>query len=285
VALRDIGGTKGVLTWGVTPGVNNVNLSKWERIQESDVVLFARSGKIFDSSVVSTKTRNEPLADHLWGRDRRGDTWEFMYFVDELRNESISYRDLNEAAGYDPNNVIQGFNVLDLEKSTRIIERFQLRSETYSPPVDQDDYETVIASLDADAPLDVETTVKARTEQTFLRRSLFGNRRTGECGLCGREFPVSLLVASHIKRRADCSKGEKLDYKNVVMPMCKLGCDDLYEKGFLGVFDGLVIKLSGEHSTPAVDEYLNAIEGRGCAHWNENREKYFAFHRQRFRNV
>ena len=76
--------------------------------------------------------------------------------------------------------------------------------------------------------LDRKTEVSTRNEQRFLREHLFKNKKMAKCGICDKEYPVAFLVAAHIKRRANCSLDEKKDYKSVVMPMCKFGCDDLY---------------------------------------------------------
>ena len=46
---------------------------------------------------------------------------------------------------------------------------------------------------------------------------------------------VELLVASHIKRRSECSRGEKKDYRNNVLAMCRCGCDELFELGYIVV--------------------------------------------------
>lgn len=67
----------------------------------------------------------------------------------------------------------------------------------------------------------------ARTEQRYWRPLLFGHQETWECAICAERFPVELLVAGHIKRRASCPDPEKLDKANV-MPICKFGCDALF---------------------------------------------------------
>jgi len=124
----------------------------------------------------------------------------------------------------------------------------------------------------------VEGTSKARTEQGYLRRILFGNRRRSSCGICGREFPVAFLVAAHIKKRSECSLKEKRDAENIVMSMCRFGCDDLYERGYIGVSEAKVTRLSMADSTSTIDGYLETICGRVCASWNEERANYFSWH-------
>lgn len=64
-------------------------------------------------------------------------------------------------------------------------------------------------------------------------------------------------------------QGKKLDYQNIVMPMCKFRYDDLFEKGYIIVKDGKVI-LNEELTTEWLDVYLHNLEGRELNNWNEN---------------
>ena len=92
------------------------------------------------------------------------------------------------------------------------MERFDSHSPRHFPEITEVEYGQAVDYLDTRKQLDVPTETKVRTEQQFLRQRLFGNRRTGICGLCGKEFPVEFLVTAHIKKRAACTRGEKLDY-------------------------------------------------------------------------
>lgn len=124
-----------------------------------------------------------------------------------------------------------------------------------------------------------------RKEQSFLRQFLFANNKISTCGICGKEFPVKLLVAAHIKRRANCTIDEKLDYKNIVMPMCKLGCDALYENGYITIIDGKIVTCKSESHTQALNDYIDYLNDRSCTYWKINRSKYFEWHNKSvFRN-
>ena len=93
-----------------------------------------------------------------------------------------------------------------------------------------------------------------------------------------------LLVAAHIKKRAECNKEEKLDYKNIVMPMCKFGCDELYEKHYIVITEGKIRNNKSVVLTEAVQRYIQGIEGRDCNYWSENSEKYFVWHHEKGRS-
>ncbi|MHA4256238.1 hypothetical protein ACX165_22755 [Bacillus cereus] len=121
-----------------------------------------------------------------------------------------------------------------------------------------------------------EVTGRARREQNIIRGYLFGTKKTFNCGICGEEYPVDLLVAAHIKMRAHCSRQEKLDIKHIAIPMCKFGCDDLFEKGYISVQKGEVISLVGTKYLPkSVKGYIDIIQGKTCDRWNIDNDKYF----------
>ncbi|MCZ7382893.1 MAG: hypothetical protein O8C64_15160 [Candidatus Methanoperedens sp.] len=267
-----------VPTWGVTPGKNETNKHDWESIESGDIVLFAKGGFIFASGVVSFRIHNKSLALDLWGKNDDGETWEYIYFLDELKNHQISYEDFNKVVGYKPNYIIQGFRVLDDKKSTDILNALDLESEIYYPDITEEEYRNAVRKFDPTKPLDSEGKVLIRKEQSFLRKFLFTNKKFSTCGICGKEFPVELLVAAHIKKRAECSADEKLDYKNIVMPMCKLGCDALYENGYITVIDGKIVICNSGHLTRILIEYTNSLKDRSCMAWNSNSSKYFKWH-------
>jgi hypothetical protein len=282
--LVDIyGDNSRIPTWGVTPGKKGVNKTKWDRIQVGDVTLFAANGQVFASGVVTYKLHNRELALELWGKNHEDQTWEYIYFLDEIKQQSIPYVDFNRAAGYADNNVIQGFAVMNEEKSEYVLSTFDLESEIYQPDVSEEEYREIVLNLNSNDNLDVPREGSGRKEQPFLRKHLFGRKKIGTCGICNHDFPVPLLVAAHIKKRSNCTNEEKLDYKNIVMPMCKFGCDDLYEKGYITVINGVVTKNPTKKLTERANEYIETVVGKMCLHWNSNTEEYFAWHAAKHR--
>lgn len=275
--LKDLYPNNLVPTWGVTAGINNINKRKWDKINPSDVTFFSANKTLYSYAFTTFKIHNKNLAEKLWGRDHKNQTWEYIYFLDELREHDISLSLFNKLVGYSENFVIQGFNVLDEEKSNILLAYFELESSTISNSISEKDYAKVISELESQT-LDLEKISMSRREQSFLRRSLFGNNTIAECGICGEKFPVSFIVAAHIKKRSFCTKEEKLDYKNIVVPMCKFGCDDLFEKGYIYINNGKVY-LNKKVSTDAINIYLKDIEGRECKQWREETKNYFHWHR------
>ena len=62
------------------------------------------------------------------------------------------------------------------------------------------------------------------------------------------------------------------------MPICKFGCDELYEKGYISIQDGMVIKMEKIPTNLSVQNYMNKIIGNQCRYWNKKSKKYFNWH-------
>ncbi len=104
----------------------------------------------------------------------------------------------------------------------------------------EDRYSSFSKRLQQLSKTDIVSEQQSRGEQDILRDWLFENKETEECALCAQRFSVKALVAAHKKRRADeCNEGERRD-PYIVMPLCKFGCDYLYEERHVYVEDGVV---------------------------------------------
>jgi hypothetical protein len=118
-----------------------------------------------------------------------------------------------------------------------------------------------------------------RREQGFLRQQLFGVDEKAACGLCGSVVPTNLLIAAHIKARAHCTPKQRRDTANVVFAACSLGCDSLYERGYIAVDASGVIVVSQRKSIPKfVRSRMNAVAGKRCGAWIDGSAAYFAWH-------
>lgn len=133
-------------------------------------------------------------------------------------------------------------------------------------------------SLDQLDELDGLRDTKVRLEQGLLRKYLLGGRTSADCALCGETFPISLLVAAHIKPRAACSDSERKQYKTNLMAVCALGCDALFERGYLSVARGRVVSGPLKASGFAGDR-VGAISGRVCSKRSPASASHFKWHR------
>jgi hypothetical protein len=243
-----------------------------------DLVLFYLDDRRFQNLLTLVyKTHNKQLAKHLWGTEvtERGETrtWEYVFFLDSPREIDIPYKTLRAVADYGPAESLPWLEVLSPDKSADVISHFKLQL-----PDLQQQYAEITRDIDSLGELDQRRESVVRKEQAFLRAHLFGRSANGNCGICGREFPVDLLVAAHVKRRADCSDEEKRDYRHNVIPMCKFGCDDLFERGYLAVQDGKV--RAGRTTSPVktVRDYVTWCQGKACQYWSAESAQYFNWH-------
>ncbi len=146
--------------------------------------------------------------------------------------------------------------------------------EWLSPPTERNFKK--IASISG--PLDRQHTAKGRVEQGYLRARLLKGKLDGECALCHRTLPSSLLIAAHIKPRAECTRKERLDVDHIVFPTCLLGCDALYEKGLVAVGEEGEILATTAYGHSQLGRILNGLKGKTCTAWRKENEAYFAWH-------
>jgi len=129
------------------------------------------------------------------------------------------------------------------------------------------------------ASTDAATMTLRRLEQHQLRAILLDGQESGQCRMCGTTLPASLLVASHVKPRRLCSEEERL-HPHVATLMCLLGCDALFERGYLRVRnDGVVYKLNVS-GTPDLADYLRRFMGRTIEFRSHEEQAFFQFHRE-----
>ncbi|PNH86113.1 HNH endonuclease [Arthrobacter sp. AFG20] len=121
------------------------------------------------------------------------------------------------------------------------------------------------------------TIASVRAEQRFLRgqQLLY---RGNTCSLCGLSLPDELFVAAHIKPRWACSENERMDARNVAMLACLLGCDALFELGYVVVSEQGIIEPGKRRSEQVADRIQHVVDRKCLAHGEESRQ-YFAWHR------
>lgn len=118
---------------------------------------------------------------------------------------------------------------------------------------------------------------QSRKEQGILRGILFKSVSEAKCAICHRTFPTDIMVAAHIKPRSKCSTQERKN-PNVVMPVCKVGCDDFFEKGYLIVDKDGVVRLNKKMTTSVeLQTLLNSLTGNLCTHFNNKTKDFFSY--------
>ena len=125
---------------------------------------------------------------------------------------------------------------------------------------------------------DVQTLTTIRLEQAYLRKNLLRGRLKAQCAVCGEELPARLLIAGYIKPRPNNSEEERRDYAASSMLTCALGCDALYEWGYVVVDSTGNIRAGQPAETGRVERAVQHLVGRNCTAFNENTAARFAEH-------
>lgn len=274
--LLDIYPSGKVKLWGIREGKSDVNSKTWDKLEIGDIVYFIGNKKVIKSACIVYKMKNDKLANSIWG-SYENKTWEYIYFINEAKDLDINFNVICEIVGYSSNYIPRGITILDKDKSLSLIEYYDIESKVYGHNVSDDEYKKLIESMENANSLDRSGKVKTRLEQKLLRKYLFNDKKVAKCAICGQEYPIELLITAHIKKRCMCTNEERLDYKNIAVPMCVFGCDSLYEKGFIGVNNGVIKKIKDTECT-SVEEYIKKIEDKKCASYTEDNAKYFEQH-------
>ena len=121
---------------------------------------------------------------------------------------------------------------------------------------------------------------QSRKEQGILRAILFKAVGEAKCAICHRTFPADLMVAAHIKPRSKCSPSERKN-SNVVMPVCKVGCDDFFEKGYVIIDSkGFTRVNDNKNYSSELKIILTETTGKKCTHYNEGTAQFFTYKRE-----
>lgn len=112
-----------LMVWGNKPSLK----SRGEKMKRNDWVLFYQHGTITYAGKLLYKTHNKTLADELWGqqRDDKGKpvSWEYVFFLTELKPVKKPYRIMADLAGY-KGAVVQGFLPYSKRGTERIIAQY-----------------------------------------------------------------------------------------------------------------------------------------------------------------
>lgn len=115
-----------------------------------------------------------------------------------------------------------------------------------------------------------------RKEQQILRQWLFEGKKNECCAICQNNFEIESLVTAHKKVRSDCSFNERID-PYVVMPLCKFGCDHLYESGVLKVSGGIVLSTINHKECTTYEKVFieNSVGNKLMPEWLKGNTDYF----------
>ncbi|QLE70872.1 hypothetical protein FGW37_03980 [Streptomyces rectiverticillatus] len=123
--------------------------------------------------------------------------------------------------------------------------------------------------------------VLVRREQQKLRRKKFGSEPTElTCAFCERVLPPRMVRAAHIKRRSVANREEQLNLSNITAA-CLIGCDELFEHGYIYVNeDGLIEAGVQADVTADLKRAAINVAGRAMKDYNDASAPFFAWHRK-----
>jgi len=259
------------------PGPRN---DMWfDKLSQGDVAIFTGGNALISAATVVHKFDNSEFAAKLWG-ENNSTTWTHMYALDGLQEIGISYNHAFKLIQPNGKFNTQGTNVIVDERAEILVRAFYTDRPRPLQDIDEQEYIDMLRN----GTLDKEVTTTSRVEQPYLKKKLFGHRIVQDCAICGRLLPVQLLRAAHIKKRSFCSIEEKLDFNNIVMAACILGCDAIYEDGWIVVDSkGYIINGSGRGKlTPPLRDFIEQIIGNRCSTHSPGNSAYFQWHYEKF---
>ena len=101
-------------------GVRNMPPSTWERIKPGALVLFFANKTAFAACRLGNKIKNQKLAEYFWEGEGT-ESFKYIYSIVEGTEVHIPQSFVNRSIGYKENFVVQGFQVLDNEKSSLLL--------------------------------------------------------------------------------------------------------------------------------------------------------------------
>ncbi|MFF9364866.1 hypothetical protein [Streptomyces griseoluteus] len=160
-----------------------------------------------------------------------------------------------------------------LQAGTAAVVQF---TDTLPPVPDDEPGDGILDHTGAESAI---AQVLVRREQAKLRKALLRGATERRCALCGRLLPVRLIRAAHIKRRSAASQSERRMLANV-MAACLIGCDELFEHGYVYVTeDGAIAVNKSSSATPDLAAVAGSLEGRLVADFGTHRAPFYAWHR------
>ncbi|ADV66142.1 hypothetical protein [Deinococcus maricopensis] len=297
-------GRSSVTIWGVKEKLGRPKL-QWERMKRGDLVLFYASGNFILVGTIDYKFTSPSLAHHLWPEE--GTPPEFSYkFLYVVKNAVPLFTDsskgltggINSAglfrkaqvAGLRDDGVVMGITVVDEDGSQRLLAHspvlqnyLQQFTGKKAPEIDlsdpklTDQFDGLLSTSLLEAG-DVLRLAKFRIEQGKLRASMLQGRDILACCICGEEYPATSITTAHIKKRSLCSPSEMRDI-NVVAPMCYLGCDHLFEHGYVVVDAHGKVRQNRQTAATGLSARIVALDGLDCLGITAGNANYYAWHR------
>lgn len=170
--LDELENPENVNMWGATPGTSNK--SNWNKLEKGYRFLLYGSNQTFTHyGKVIAKVQNHQLAESIWGTTSKGDTWEYIFFVDIMSETDIYIKEFNKFVGYSENFTPQGFSFIADTKLEKIINKYNTIDTAIKTLNDGIEYENDLKQNDPEISedtkksqdLEYETDIKSKVKQ------------------------------------------------------------------------------------------------------------------------
>ncbi|WP_338749824.1 HNH endonuclease [Bacillus sp. FJAT-52991] len=167
--LKDNSADEYVYMWGAVPGSGNI--ARWNKLESGDRILAYSQGDFLYYGTIFGKTQNKEIASIIWGENKQGNSWEYIYFIKDLKPIKVSAEEFAAFFGYKLNFTPQGFSnvrkdLLDikLKKYESIDHMVSTLNNSFRLSEDEDELDNYQQSLDSDYK-DVDTNVPEKPEK------------------------------------------------------------------------------------------------------------------------
>ncbi len=105
--------------WGTLPSRKRV----WELMKKGDIVLFKQTGTGYYGycATIAFTTHNKKLAERVWKTDGLGRTWEYVFFIQGIKEFEIDPEKINVLVGYAKNFWLPGITQVGPATNKRIM--------------------------------------------------------------------------------------------------------------------------------------------------------------------
>ena len=261
-------------------GLSNVQQNSWKGINKDDTIFFFRNKTFILAGRVALTVNSKNLAEKIWKEITPKTLKENLIIFNETLELGFNASEVTSILGYKSNSIPRKVTTISERKSFMLLEELKIEFPVSSELIESNTFQERLNNISGDLSLDAVT--KRRVEQHIFSEYLFAGKESVNCSICHKDYSSDLLVVGHIKKRSDCSDIEKKDL-NVVMPVCKFGCDDLYEKGYILINNnGLIVLNPNIKLTSDTHTYINRILGNKCSRFSKKNKKYFDFKFKQF---
>lgn len=272
--------SKSIHIWGVPDGHNKKDLGNWKKSKVGDSCLFYRNKKFFSKSKIILKLIDENIASRFLVKTAKGDLSKNLFILEPASEISISNYRFNKALNK-INSPLNSFKIENI-KNKSLLKELGISTLKTLTGRREDFYQGRLHELEK---LDgIKSQAKIRLEQDIFTEFLFSDCSNSKCAICSRSYPNSIMVAGHIKKRSLSSDIERRNLKNV-MPICKMGCDDLFERGYIYIDKkGFIRRNNEKEITSDLNHYLNSIVDKKSWFFDKDNAIFFEQHRNLFQS-